>query len=306
MSVESIILQMGAFVLAPFLLGIINRTKAIVGGRTGQPFLQAYFDLWKLLQKGAVYSVTTTWIFRAGPIVGLAAAAAALLLVPMAHANAAISFGADLVLLAGILGLMRFFTMIAALDTGSAFEGMGASREAILASMAEPAFFLALAAIALVSGSFSLTTMLGGLLAEGWTGAAAPALVLAVAAIFLVMLAENARIPIDDPNTHLELTMIHEVMVLDHSGPDLAYILYGSAIKLWLFAALLVAVVIPFHTGSTLADVGVFLGGMAVVAVVIGLVESSMARLRMFQTSHLLISASVLGALAVALALGVE
>src|SRR5687767_11494090 len=134
-----------AMVLSPLLLGIINRTKAVFGGRRGQPLLQAYFDLWKLLQKGAVYSHTTSWVFRAGPIISLAATITAMLLLPFGSFDAPIHFAGDLVLFAYLLGLARFFTVVAALDTGSAFEGMGASREVFFSTMAEPALLLGLA-----------------------------------------------------------------------------------------------------------------------------------------------------------------
>src|SRR5512137_1097673 len=149
-----------ALLLSPLLLGVINRTKALFAGRKGQPLLQGYFDLWKLLHKGAVYSRTTSWVFRAGPIVGLAAVGVATTLVPLGGVPALVAFPGDLVLLAGLLGLMRFFTVIAALDTGSAFEGMGASREVQFSALAEPALLLALAAIARASGRFSLSDML--------------------------------------------------------------------------------------------------------------------------------------------------
>ena len=263
---ETITFQIAGFLLAPLMLGVINKTKAWFAGRNGAPYLQPYYDLWKLLQKGAVYSSTTTWVFRAGPILTLSAGAAAMLLAPIGKAEAPLTFVGDLVLFAGLLGVMRFATIVAALDTGSAFEGMGASREAMLSAIAEPAFYLALAALVLVTGDLTLTGMIGGGSADGWTGATAPALVLVLGAIFLIMLAENSRIPIDDPNTHLELTMVHEVMVLDHGGPDLAYILYGVALKLWLFGTLLVGVAMPFHTGSVWGDGLVFLAGMMVVA----------------------------------------
>ncbi len=300
---ETVVFQLCAFVLAPLLLGVINKTKAWAAGRTGAPVLQPYYDLWKLLQKGAVYSTTTTWVFRAGPIVGLAAVATAMLLAPVGKAAAPFAFTGDLVLFAGLLALMRFATVVAALDTGSSFEGMGASREVTLSAIAEVALFLGLATLALVSGSLSLSGMLGAGVADSWLGTTGPGLALAVAALFLVMLAENARIPIDDPNTHLELTMVHEVMVLDHGGPDFAYILYSSALKLWAFATLLVGIVLPFHTGNVVADGLMFLAGVLGVAVVVGVVESSMARVRMLQVPRLLITASVLGMLAVILVL---
>ncbi|MBI3987817.1 MAG: NADH-quinone oxidoreductase subunit H, partial [Lentisphaerae bacterium] len=209
MTVESMANVGLALVLAPLLAGVINRTKALFAGRRGQPLLQLYRDLFKLLRKGAVYSRTTTWIFRAGPVVGLAAVLTTLLVVPFAGKPAVLAFPGDLVLFAGLLGLMRFVTVLAALDTGSSFEGMGASREVQFSALAEPALFLGLATLARQTGSFSLSDLF-------MTGHAMPPEFWLVAAAFLVIfLCENARIPFDDPNTHLELTMIHEVMVLD-------------------------------------------------------------------------------------------
>jgi formate hydrogenlyase subunit 4 len=289
-------------VLAPLLLGVINRTKAVVAGRVGQPLLQPYYDLWKLLQKGAVYSRTTTWVFRAGPVVGLASVLVATTVVPFGGAQALLAFPGDFLLFAYLLGLMRFFTVIAALDTGSSFEGMGASREVAFSALAEPALLLGLAAIARSCGSSSLSAMFSEITVEKWTHAG-PALALLAAAFLVVFLAENARIPVDDPTTHLELTMIHEVMILDHSGPDLALILYGGALKLWLLGALLVGIVIPVRSGSVWLDHGTTIVGMLGLAILIGAIESSMARLRLLHVPQLLVGAGVLSVLALVLVL---
>src|SRR5437899_7475278 len=157
-----------ALVLPPLLLGVIAKTKALFAGRVGPPLLQAYFDIVKLFQKDSVFSTTTTWVFRAGPVVGLVTAAVAVLLVPLANSSAPISFTGDLILLAYLLGLGRFFTASAALDTGSAFEGMGAAREVTFACLAEPAFFLGLLGLAKLSGSLHLAGMLGSSLGSYW------------------------------------------------------------------------------------------------------------------------------------------
>jgi len=285
----------------PLLLGIANRTKSIVGGRVGPPLLQPYHDLVKLLRKGAVYSRTTTWVFRAGPVVGLAAVATAGLLLAMGGAPAAISFTGDFVLFAYLLGLARFFTALAALDTGSPFEGMGAAREVTFASLAEPALFLCLLVLARATGTLSLSGMLGPSLPGAWT-VAAPALLLAAIALFVIALAENARIPVDDPNTHLELTMIHEVMVLDHGGPDLAFILYGASLKLFLFGAILSRLALGGTGSAVLAEL-LFLLGLALFAIAVGAVESVMARFRMIRVPQLLVGASILSAFALVLLL---
>ncbi|MBU4200226.1 MAG: NADH-quinone oxidoreductase subunit H [Verrucomicrobia bacterium] len=302
MNVVACVQTVLVLLLAPLLPGVINRTKAFFAGRQGPPVLQLYFDLWKLAQKGAVYSRTTTWVFRAGPIVGLAAVLVALFLTPFGKSAAPLAFGGDLILFAYLLGLMRFMTVMAALDTGSSFEGMGASREAFFSMLAEPAFLIGLVAVARVTGSLSLSGMLANVSAETWLRVG-PALVLIAAAWMVILLAENSRIPVDDPNTHLELTMIHEVMVLDHGGPDFAAILYGAALKLWVMGALLVSLLIPVHPGVLWKNGLMFLGGMFLLAVGIGVVESIMARLRLARVPQLLMGAMALAALAMMLVL---
>jgi formate hydrogenlyase subunit 4 len=290
-----------ALVLSPLLFGVINRTKAFFAGRCGQPLLQTYFDLWKLLRKGAVYSRTTTWIFRAGPMVGLAAALIAATLVPLGNFPALIAFPADFLLFAGLLGLMRFFTVVAALDTGSSFEGMGASREVFFSALTEPALLVVLATLVRQTGQLSLSTMFEPVSGADWLHAG-PVLALVVIALMIVLLAENARIPVDDPNTHLELTMIHEVMVLDHSGPDLAFILYSATLKLWLFAALIVGIVLP-ATDNAWLNLLLGLGGVFGLAVVIGVIESIMARLRLVVVPQLLVGAGAVATVALILTL---
>lgn len=286
-----------ALLCAPFLFGVINRTKAIFGGRQGQPLLQPYYDLIKLLRKGAVYSNTTTWVFRAGPIVGMACVFTALALVPAGVLKAPLAFAGDFILVAYLLGLMRFFLVVAALDTGSSFEGMGASREVQFAALAEPAFLLSLVAIAKLTGSLSLSDMF---IALGTMEhiRANPVIWLVAVAMLLVFLAENSRIPVDDPNTHLELTMIHEVMVLDHSGPDFAYILYAAALKFWVLGSLLVSAIISVQTTAMWLNMVIFLAGMLGLAILVGIIESSMARLRLVRVPQMLVGAGTLALLA--------
>lgn len=290
-----------ALVLSPLLPGVINRTKALFAGRHGPPLLQTYFDLWKLLRKGAVYSRTTTWVFRAGPIAGLAATLTATLLMPLGTVSALITFSMDLLLFTGLLGVVRFFTVVAALDTGSSFEGMGASREVFFSALAEPALLVALVTLARQADTLSLSTMFGPMSGMHWLHSG-PLLALLVIALMIVLLAENARIPVDDPNTHLELTMIHEVLVLDHGGPDFAFILYSAALKLWLFAALIVGMTLP-DTGSVWLNVVLAVGGMLVVAMLVGIIESIMARLRLVIVPQLLVGAGALATVAFLLGL---
>ncbi len=276
----------------PLMLGVLNRTKSWFSGRAGPPLLQTYADLARLLRKDLVLSRTTTWVFVAGPVVALAAVLLAGLFVPFGS-RALLGFSGDAVAVMYLLGLGRFFTTAAALDTGSAFEGMGAAREVAFACLSEPVVFLALLALYHLTGSLQLSVLLGSGLAGAWQQAA-PTLALLTAALFVVLLVEGCRIPFDDPNTHLELTMIHEVMVLDHSGPLFGVVIYGVALKLFLFATFLVQLVAPVATGSPWLDLGVFILCVFAVAVGIGAVESLMARLKLPHVPTLLVGASVL------------
>lgn len=289
----SLISPLCAIVLAPLLLGLINRTKSFVAGRRGPPLLQPYFDIGKCLRRGAVYGDATSWVFRLGPVVNLAVLLAALLILPLGGIAPAVSFPGDLVVLAGLLALGRFAIVLAALDIGSSFEGMGASREVHFAALAEPASLLALAVLARVTGALSLAPIYQGITISVWI-AALPTLALAAMTLLVLALVENSRIPIDDPTTHLELTMIHEVMVLDHSGPDLAYIQYAAALKLWILGALFVGVVVPVRSGILWLDGLSMLLGMAALAGVVGMVESAMARYRLVHVPQFIVGAATL------------
>jgi formate hydrogenlyase subunit 4 len=291
-----------ALLLSPLLLGVIHRTKAFFAGRKGVPLFQVYFDLWKLLQKGAVYSVTTTPIFRLGPAVLLGSTLLAFLFVPLGKAPAFLAFEGDFILFVYFLALGRFFMILAALDTGSSFEGMGASREAQFSVFTEAAFVLSLLVCSVEARSFSLNRMVGVLSFEDWW-LAADGRLLAAAALFCVFLAENARIPVDDPNTHLELTMIHEVMVLDHGGVDLAFIVYADALKLWLLGALLIHLVLPLGLGNFWIGESLFTAGLLALAVLVGVIESTMARFRLRRVPHLLMGACICAVLALVLVL---
>ena len=298
--VSSVIHIVLLLVMPPLLLGVINKTKASFAGRQGAPITQPYYDLARLLRKGSVFSSTTTWVFRAGPVVTLAATLLAALLVPLGNHPALISFTGDMLLFAYLFGLARFFTTSAALDTGSPFEGMGAAREVTYACLVEPTLFFVLITLARMSKSLSLTPMFTYPSLPVWLSSGAVMLLLANA-LFIALLAENCRIPFDDPNTHLELTMIHEVMVLDHSGPAFGMILYGAALKLFVLGALFTNLILPFKTGSLLPDWGIFVAAMLYLAVLIGVVESVMARLRLVRIPQLLVAATILSAFAMLL-----
>lgn len=279
--------------LPPLIPGIINKTKAAVGGRRGPPLLQPYYDLFKLLRKDLVISHTVTWVFAAAPVVALVSAFAAGIMLPLGGLPPPVSFTGDWILFAYLFALGRFFTAAAALDTGSSFEGMGAAREVTFACLAEPALIFAVLALAGLSGQFTLSASLTTTLTGGISLHVA-SLALTAAGLFIYILAENCRIPVDDPTTHLELTMIHEVMVLDHSGPLFGIIHYGSALKLFVTGALLLQVVVPFQHLAPVAATALFCLGMFAIAVIVGLVESSMARLQLPTVPHLLMAATIL------------
>lgn len=297
---------LGAFILslllAPLLSGVINRVKAIMGGRRGKPLLQLYYDLHKLLHKRPVYSYCTTWFFRAAPAAGVCGGFFVLLILPFGAVESLVSFPGDFVLPAGLFALSRFALMLSALDTGSAFEGMGAAREAFFSALAEPIFLFCLLTLGYRAGAYSLTDMLGVITPEAWLRDWPFFLMISIS-LFLLLLPENCRIPVDDPNTHLELTMIHEVMILDHSGPDLAFLEYASALKLWIFCLLIAGVAVPAPSGTLfLPDGSLGSGGLGMLAasglctlaavfalaMLVGLVESLMARFRMERVPQIL------------------
>jgi len=284
-----------ALVLAPLLPGIVRRVKARVGGRTGAPLLQVYRDLWKLLHKGQVVSDSVSPVFRLAPPAILASSLLALSLVCGVDGGP-ISFAGDFLLLLGLFSAGRFFLMLAALDTSSSFEGMGASREATFAALTEIVLMLSLGGSLLAAGGHAATlrTLCQGLPHYGTQAATA----LLAAAFFAAFLAENGRIPVDDPTTHLELTMIHEAMILDHSGPDLAFLEYAGCLKLWALGALTTSILLPTVDIFWLRIV-LSVGGVASTALLTGVIESSLARLRMPRVPQLLLGAAGLSLLAI-------
>lgn len=288
--------------MPPLLFGVINRTKALLAGRTGAPLLQPYFDIYRLLRKGMVFSNVTTWIFRAGPILTLAAVFTAALLLPLGNHAPPLSFNGDMILFAYLLALGRFCTTLAALDTGSSFEGMGASREVTYSCLAEPVVFIVLLTLSRLSGSLNLYGILTHSSATLWMTSGA-ALLLLVAGLFMVLLVENSRIPFDDPNTHLELTMIHEVMVLDHSGPAFGMIVYTSALKLFILGAFFLHLALPLRAAESSVDWLVFIVFMLLLSITIGVVESVMARFRLNRVPQMLLIASVVSVFAMILVL---
>ncbi len=278
---HSTILLLLALLLAPLFSGLILKVKGFFGGRKGSPLLINYFTLIKLLQKGSVYSTSTTWLFKLGPMVSLVCAVVALLFLPVAGHAAVLSFSGDVIFVLYLLGLGRFFTIAAAMDTASPFEGMGAAREAYFPIFCEASLFMILILFFLLTGELSLEAHFGANHPMGLWQSVGATLLFVVASLFLVLLTENSRVPVDDPATHLELTMIHEVMILDHSGPDLAFIELGAALKLFFFSALITLLVCPYRLDEPVLDGLVFFGVLTLVYGVVGITESVMARYRM-------------------------
>ena len=277
----SIVFFLLALLLAPFYSALILKVKAFFGGKKGPPWLINYYTLVKLLKKGSVYSTSTTLIFKLGPMVSLTAALVVLMFLPVAGQKALISFEGDVIFLLYLLGLGRFFTIAAAMDTASPFEGMGAAREAYFPIICEAALFTTLILFYILTGQLSLAAYFAGTQpAALWAAAGAP-LLFVIAALFIVLLTENSRVPVDDPATHLELTMIHEVMVLDHSGPDFAFIELGSFLKLFFYSTLVTRLLCPVSFGSPFLDGLAFFGALALVYAAVGVTESVMARYRM-------------------------
>lgn len=285
---------LAVLVMPILMVGLVNRTKSWWGGRRGPRISQSFWDLMRLLRKQPVFSSVTTPLFRAGPWAVLASSLLAAQIAPMFGAFAPLQFDHDFIVFAYVLGLARIFLMLSAMDVGSSFEGMGTAREASFTAFIEPALFLLVGTAALSSGQASLAGAIGRFQAS----AAYPWLVVpAVAVLFVLLQAEAARVPVDDPLTHLELTMIHEVMVLDHSGPELAAMQYAAALKMTMYAGLIAALLNPVETlVDPVLGIAVSLLLMAAVAVAVGCVESWFARLRMRLVPRYLMLASALAA----------
>jgi formate hydrogenlyase subunit 4 len=282
------------------MVGLVNRTKSLWAGRKGPGLLQSGWDLLRLLHKQPVFSTAITPLFRAGAWVVLAATLLAALIAPVLGPLAPLQFSHDFIVFAYTLGLARLFLMLCAMDVGSSFEGMGAAREAAFTAYAEPALFLLLGSAALATGQTSFAGMIG-LWHESATfpWLAVPA----VAVLFVLLQTEASRVPVDDPLTHLELTMVHEVMVLDHSGPELAAMQYAAALKMTVYAGLIAALLNPIDPLTQAAlCVLVSLAIMASVAFAVGCVESLTARLRMRSVPVYLMLATVTAALCLAAA----
>jgi formate hydrogenlyase subunit 4 len=278
--------------LAPLLKTAIKKMKALLQNRQGPPLLQGYYDLAKLLRKIPVRSETASWIYVAGPRVYFAAAVAATTLVPTIYAAAPLEAAGGILLLVGTLALGRFALATAALDTGSPFGGMGASRDMTIAALAEPALMLGFFTSALAAGSLNLGELVRGTLARGVS--LHPSDLLAFAGLFIIVVAETGRIPVDNPATHLELTMIHEAMVLEYAGPDLALVEWASAVKELMYLTLLVDFFLPFGIARAAGAAplaiaaAAWAGKVLLLAVAVTIMESTNAKLRLFRVPELI------------------
>ena len=296
---------LGLLAAAPLLKTAIRRMKARLQNRQGPPWLQGYYDLAKLLRKEQVRSETASWIYVAGPPVYFAAAVAATTLVPVVVAAAPLESAGGILLLAGTLALGRFALATAALDTGSPFGGMGASRDMTIAALAEPALMLGLFTSALAAGSLNLGVLVRSLLQHGVS--LHPADLLAFAGLFIIVIAETGRIPVDNPATHLELTMIHEAMALEYAGPDLALVEWASAVKELLYLTLLADLLMPVGMamsaapGALLVGTAAWVAKVAILAVAVTVTESVNAKLRLFRVPELVSVSLGLGFLALAI-----
>jgi formate hydrogenlyase subunit 4 len=290
-------------IVAPLLSGLIKTLKARLQNRRGPNILQTYRDIFKLLHKGMVIPETASWIFSATPYIVFATAVLVGLMIPMAATDAPLSLFGGVLAVVYLLALGRFFLALGGLDAGSSFGGLGSSREMTISAIAEPAMMLAIFTVALAASSTNLSEMAKVAVSQSWKFLA-PSQMLAFAALFIVLIAETGRIPVDNPATHLELTMIHEAMILEYSGPYLALLEWGASIKQLVLMTLVVNTFFPFGLSSDWTARGLGLGlvyyltKMFLLACLIVLVETTNAKLRLFRVPELLMVSFIFGALA--------
>ena len=289
------ILNILIILFMPFLMiGIIKKTKAFWGGRKGVSIFQPFYDFIRLMKKDEVYSETTSFVFKLAPIINLSAILFASLFIPIVSGIPVLNIPFAFVVFSYALGLGKFFSLISAMDTGSSFEGMGASREACFSTIVEPAFFIAMGSIVALTKISSFESLKLILQNAGIYGVLIIALT--VLALFIMLLIEGCRVPVDDPTTHLELTMIHEVMILDNSGMDLGLISWGSAIKMFLIESLIATIFLPIGLPFLTSVIGFFVI-ITAVSVLVGTVEASIARFRMTHVFEFIFIMSILALL---------
>lgn len=289
--------------IAPLVTGIIRKIKAYMQQRRGASVLQPYRDIAKYFHKDSVVSRDTSWIFSVTPYISMAAVLIAALLVPV-FVTRTLGFVGDLIVVIYLLGTVRFFTALAALDAGSAFGGMGSSREMMVSSIVEPKMLLSIFAMGLITGTTSLGSIAGALSVSG-IDLVRPGLFLASAAFLISTIAENARVPVDNPTTHLELTMIHEGMILEYSGKKLGLMELSSMTRLVLYFTILSNVFFPWGIANDLSAISIGAGLISILvkvmflALVIAIIESSISKLRLFRLPNLLTVSFTLALLAV-------
>jgi formate hydrogenlyase subunit 4 len=292
--------------LAPLLTGFVRKVKAHLLRRRGPGLLQPYRDLLRLVRKEAVVAENASWLFRAAPYLIFAATWVAAALVPTFATGLLFSWSADLIVIVALLGSARFFLALAGMDIGTSFGGIGASREVMIASLAEPAMIMVVFTLALIAGSTQLSTVADHMM-HGAVGVRV-SLGLALVALIMVAIAENARIPVDNPATHLELTMVHEAMVLEYSGRHLAVIEAASALKLLLYVSLIASMFLPWGIAQAGTGAAAYVGGFAAYVAklaaggfLLALFEVSIAKMRVFRVPEFLGAALMLALLAMLL-----
>jgi formate hydrogenlyase subunit 4 len=292
--------------LAPLLTGLVRKVKARLQRREGPPLLQPYLDLRRLLGKDAVVAENASWLFRAAPYFVFATTWVAAALIPTFAANLMFSWSGDLITITALLGSARFALALAGMDIGTSFGGIGASREMMIASLAEPAMLMIVFSVALIAGSTQLSTIAEAML-NGHEGLRV-SLALALVALVIVAVAENGRVPVDNPATHLELTMVHEAMVLEYSGRHLAMIEWAASLKLMLYISMIACVFVPVGLADNMASpvrdaagAVAWMAKMAVGGIALGVAEMSVAKMRVFRVPNFLGAALMLGLLGVLL-----
>ena len=290
-------------VLSPLVTGVIRTLKARLQTRRGPGILQPYRDLQKLFSKGMVIPETASWIFTATPWVVFFSTILAGLMIPMVAAEAPLGLFGGVLAVIYLLGLGRFFLALSGMDSGSSFGGLGSSREMTISALAEPAMMLAIFTVAIGAGSTGLTEIAGAAIGQNWRFLA-PSQMFAFAALSLVLIAETGRIPVDNPDTHLELTMIHEAMILEYSGPYLALLEWAASIKQLVLMTLLINCFWPFGLQPTwfgfgaVEGIGWLLGKLLLLSCAIVLLETMNAKMRLFRVPEMLAVAFTLGSLA--------
>lgn len=281
--------------VAPLFAGLVNKQKAKLTGRVGAPVLQPYYDLQRLFKKETINAVSSSFISRISPLINLVTLIVAAAILPIGFLKPLISFNGDIILFAYILGLSRFFQILAAMDIGSSFEGMGAAREATFAVFAEPIFFFTVGSIAFISGMSSVYEIYHSIQLNNLSYIVF--IIICSISVFLLTVSESSRMPVDDPNTHLELTMIHEVMILDNSGFDLFLYQYSSYIKLFLYTLLEISFFYPFSARGYTFGIAIFIAGSLILSFLLAVVETITSRFKMKNIPLYLLFATAIGIL---------